>query len=102
MRFALCGCYVVVSFVIVHVLFEPAHDKSYNKMFVIWTGKPVHPPSMTRVLIYPILDSLEAVEGRCDQRGHWSDCAVDLSFHWLHKSYCRFCRALEYLCVVLA
>ena len=31
------------------------------------TGKPVHPPSMTRVLIYPSLDSLEATEVTCHQ-----------------------------------
>ena len=28
----------------------------------------VHPPSMARVLIYPPLDSPEAVEGTCDQQ----------------------------------
>ena len=25
--------------------------------------------------MYPSLDSLEAIEGTCDQRGLWSDCA---------------------------
>ena len=49
---------------------EPAHDKTQNKTWV--TSKdldqPVHPPSMARVLVYPSFDSLEAVEGTCDQR----------------------------------
>ena len=27
------------------------------------SDQPVHPPSMARVLVYPSLDSLEAVEG---------------------------------------
>ena len=40
----------------------------------------------------PSLDSLEAVEGTCDQRAQ-----ADLSLRWSHKSYCRFCRALAYI-----
>ena len=43
---------------------EPAHDKTYNKTCV--TSKdsdhPVHPSSMSRVLVYPSLGSLEAVK----------------------------------------
>ena len=31
------------------------------------TDQPVHPSSMARLLVYPSLDSLEAVEGTCDQ-----------------------------------
>ena len=49
---------------------EPAHGKTYNK--TCFTSKdldqPVHQPSMSRVLVYPSLDSLEAVEGACDQQ----------------------------------
>ena len=30
--------------------------------------QPVQPPSMARVLVYPSLDSLETVEGTCDQQ----------------------------------
>ena len=30
--------------------------------------QPVQPPSMTRVLTYPSLDSLDAVKGTCSQR----------------------------------
>ena len=48
-------------------IFEPAHQKTYNKTCV--TSKdsdpPVHPP---RVLLYPSLDSPEAVEVSVDQR----------------------------------
>ena len=54
--------------------YETVHDKTYNKTCV--TSKdldqPVHPPSKARVLVYLSLDSLEAVEGTCDQL--WSDC----------------------------
>ena len=77
---------------------EPAHDKTYNKIYVTSndSAQPVHPPSMT-FLVYPSLDSLEAVEDTCDQRILWSDCAdaqADPSLCWSHKSYCRFCRKL--------
>ena len=54
-------------------------------------------------LIYPSLDSLEAVEGTFDQRILWSDCAdvqADQSLRWSHV-YCRFCRALAQLCDIL-
>ena len=50
-------------------LFEPAHDKAYNKTCV--TSKDsdqyVYPPSAARVSLIP-LDSAETVEGTCDQR----------------------------------
>ena len=44
---------------------EPAHDKTYNKTCVTSkdSDQPVHTPSMARVITYPSLDSLEAVEG---------------------------------------
>ena len=50
--------------------FEPAHDKTYNKACVTSkdSDQPVDPPSMARVLLYPSLDSPQAVEGICDQR----------------------------------
>ena len=57
----------------------------------------MHPSSMARVLFYPSLDSLEAVECTFNQRWLWSDCAnaqSDLSLRWSHKSYRRFSRAL--------
>ena len=49
---------------------EPAHDKTYNKTCVTSkdSDQPVHPPSMARVPVYPTLESLELVEGTCDQR----------------------------------
>ena len=47
--------------------FGPVHDKTYNKTYV--TSKdsyqPVHPSNMPKVLVYPSLDSPEAVEGTC-------------------------------------
>ena len=50
---------------------ELAHDKTYNKACetIKDTNQPVHPLSMAMVLVYHSLDSLEAVEGICDQRG---------------------------------
>ena len=39
-----------------------------NRMTSKDTDQPVHQLSMTRVLVYPSLNSLEAVEGKCDQR----------------------------------
>ena len=46
-------------------IFEPAHDKTYNKTCVTSKepNQPVCPPSMARILVYPSLDSLEDVEG---------------------------------------
>ena len=79
--------------------YEPAHDKTYDQACVTSKDQPVHPPSMARVLVYPSLDSREAVKGPCDQRRLWSDCAdaqADLSFCWSQKTYCRFCRALPH------
>ena len=51
-------------------IFKPAYDKTYNEIFVTSkdSDQPVHPPSMARVLVYPSMDSPEAVEGTCDQR----------------------------------
>ena len=43
------------------------------------------------------------VEGTCYQRRLGSDCAnaqADLSLRWLHKSYCRFCRALDQILLI--
>ena len=52
------------------LIYEPVHTKTYNNTCV--TSKdpdqPVHPPSMARVLVYPSLDSPEAVEGPCNQQ----------------------------------
>ena len=55
---------------------------------------------MPRALVYPTLDSLEAEEGTYDQQRLWSDyedAQADLSLHWSHKSYCRFCQALAHM-----
>ena len=78
---------------------EPAHNKTNNKTCVTSkdSDKSVHPPSMARIFVYLSLDSLKAVQGTGDQQRLWSDCVdaqADLSLCWSHKSYCRFCRAL--------
>ena len=51
-------------------LYEPAHDKTYNKTCVTskHSDKPVHLLSIARVLVYSSLNSLGAIEGTCDQR----------------------------------
>ena len=79
----------------------PAHDKINIKTYVTSkdSDQPVQPPSMTRVFVYLPLNSLVAVEGQCDQRRLWSDCAdaqADLSLRLSHQCYCRFCRAWLY------
>ena len=49
--------------------FEPAHDKTYSKTSVTskTPDQPVHPPNMSRILVYSSLKSLKAVEGTCYQ-----------------------------------
>ena len=87
---------LMIFFIFFQKLYEPAH---YNKTFVTSkdSDQSVHPPSMARVLVYSILDSLKAEEGTCNQRRLWSVCAG-----WSESSlveqvlYCRFCRALAH------
>ena len=57
-------------FIIIIIINEPPCDKTYNRICVTSKGsdQPVYPHSMARVLIYHSLDSLEAIEGTCDQR----------------------------------
>ena len=47
------------------LIFEPAQDKTYSKTSVISKDpdQPLHLPSIARLLMYPSLDSPEAVEG---------------------------------------
>ena len=71
---------------------ELAHDKTCNKTCVTNkdSDQPVHLPITAMILVYPSLDSPEAVEGTCDQRRLWSDCAgaqADLSLRLSHRSY---------------
>ena len=58
-------------------MYEPAHDNTYmyNKTCVTSkdSDRPVHPPSMARVFVYPSLDSPEPVEGAFYQQSFWSD-----------------------------
>ena len=50
-------------------IFEPAHEKTYNKTCVISKVLVlVHPPRMARVRVHPSLYSPESLEGTCDQR----------------------------------
>ena len=47
---------------------ELTQEKTYNKTCVNKKDldQPVHPPSMSRILVHPSLDRPEAVEGTCD------------------------------------
>ena len=60
---------VYVGLHLLHLQYEPVHDKTYNKTCVTSkdSNQPVHLPSMARILLYFSLDSLEVVEGTCDQ-----------------------------------
>ena len=60
-----------------YLQYEQAYDTTYNKTCVTSkdSAQHVHPPSMAMVLVYLSLDSLDAVEGTCDQRTVCSDCA---------------------------
>ena len=80
------------------------HEKKFYNLGPCVTIKDseqtAHPFSMARVLVYPSLDSPEAVEGTCEQWRPWSDCAdaqANLSLRWSQKSYCRFFRALIHM-----
>ena len=80
---------------------EPGHKKTYSKNS--FTNKDsdqfVRPRSMARTFVYSFLNSLEDVEGTCDQWRLRSDCAdrkADLSLYWLHNSYSRFCCVLAH------
>ena len=57
-------------FVMSILIYEPAYDKTHNKTCATSkdSDKPVHLRSMARVVIYPSLDSTEAIENICDQR----------------------------------
>ena len=50
-------------------LFEPVHDKSFNKTCVTSkdSDQPVHLSSLAGVVIFPSLESPKAVEGTCHQ-----------------------------------
>ena len=50
------------------MVFEPAHDRTYNKTCVANNDRPVHPPIEAMVLVYLSLDSSIVAEGTCDQR----------------------------------
>ena len=85
--------------------FEPAHDKTYNKTCATSkdSAQLVYLHSIAMIPVYSSLDSLEAVEGICDQRRLWSDWAdsqTNLILRWSHKSYYRFCRALAHFLFV--
>ena len=54
----------------IQIFSESAHNKTYKKNCLTrkYTDQPVHPLGMARVLVYPSLDSLKAVEVTCDQQ----------------------------------
>ena len=73
-------------------IFEPVHDKTYNKTSATSkdSDQPVYPPSSTRVLVCPSFGSQEAVYKAHVIREDWSDCVdaqADKSLCWSHKSY---------------
>ena len=55
---------------VIPLLFEPVHDKTYNKICVTskYLDQPVQSSSMASFLVYSSSDSPEAIEGTCDQR----------------------------------
>ena len=62
------------------------HDKTYKTSVTSKdSDQPVHPPSMTRVLIYPSLDGLAAAEGSCIGKDSDANAQADLSLRWMHK-----------------
>ena len=68
------------------------------------TSRYIHPVWQEFSFIPLLINSPKAVEGTCDQRRLWSDCAdaqSDLSLCWSHKSYCRFCCALAHLVLII-
>ena len=83
-------------------VYGPAHETK-TKIRPVWpatTQLGLYLHQIWQVLVHSSLNSIEAVEGTCDQRRLWSDCAdaqADLSLRWSHKSSSRFCRALGHL-----
>ena len=83
---------------------EPAHDKTYNKTSATGedSGQHVHPRSLIKDFAnrmcllqppgYPKRDKREPLP-------YWVDVQVDPSLCWLHRSYCRFCRALAQIII---
>ena len=73
--------------------FEPAHDKTFNKTYVIGKDQPVRPPSVARILVYSSLNSLEAVEDiRSAKTDQCAEAHANLSPRRSHKSYCSIVR----------
>ena len=84
------------------LIYEPAHDKTYNKTCVTRedSDQPAHPRSLIRVYAdrmcllrppgYPKRDGREPLP-------YLVDVKADLSLCWSHRSYCRFCRALAHI-----
>ena len=68
------------------------------KLTMLWTTGPC----MTTILIYPSLDSLEAIEGNVtsEDTDQTAEAQADLNLCWLRKSYCRFCLALAHIVIV--
>ena len=83
-------------------IFEPAHDKTYNKTCTTSedSDQTAHPRSLIRVfadrmcLVYP-----PGYPKRDEQKPlpYWVDVQANPSLCLLHRSYCRFCGALAHL-----
>ena len=83
-------------------IFEPAHDKTYNKTFA--TSEDLDQPALPRSLIRAFADRMCRLQPpgypKMNEREplpYWVDVQADLSLCWSHRSYCRFCRALTLL-----
>ena len=96
------GCVPLqTTMVLVSFIFEPAHDKAYNKTCATSedSDQPAHPRRLMRVFTdrmcllqppgYPKRDKRESLP-------YWLDVQADLSIFWSHSSYYRFCRALAH------
>ena len=71
-------------------VYGPAHETK-TKIRPVWPAKTqlgLYLHQIWQVLVHSSLNSLETVEGTCDQRRLWSDCAnaqSDLSLRWSHN-----------------
>ena len=80
-------------------IYEPAHDKSYNKTCATRqdSDQPAHPRSLIRVFADRICLLQPPDYSNRNKREHllfWMDVHADPSLCWSHRSYCRFCHAL--------
>ena len=81
---------------------EPQHDKT-NKLTCapsVDYDQPGHPPSLIRAFAMRSMGSWQPKASPCRQRRLWSDwvdAQAELSLHWVHISFCWFCRTVTQL-----